>query len=603
MIIDMKKYIRPFLLCAIIATTGIACSKTSLDTSPTDQYAEDAVWKDPALVETFINNLYFRLYEPLTDGRGLGNIVDEAHYRGNAASLNFNKGNITQDDIPAWSYRRYTNWGDLYKSIRNCNIFFSKVEGVPSPAQSIDGKSLKDRMTGEMYFLRGFFYHYLTTLYGGVPIIKEAYGLDDEFTVARNSYEDCIRFIVEDLDKAASLLPNVNTGSNTGRATRGAALALKSRVLLYAASELHNNATIANGYPNPELLIYTSGDRAERWRAARDAAKAVLDLNQYSLYKATPGATDSVAQNLTEIFLTPITTEDIFVKFFTQVMDQRWGLYSSPNGYYGWGTNAPLQEMVDAFEMKDGSPFNWSNPAHAALPYANRDPRFYATILHNGARWRERPQDVKGIDPYNIIQTGVWKRWNATTNAPYDQYGVDTRNSTIENWNGSYTGYYCRKYVDPNFNVQFTRQPVTWRFIRFAEILLNYAEACIALGEEDEARKALNQIRKRAGMPDIEDAGNALLLRYRNERRVELAFEEHRFFDVRRWMIGEEAYKPVHIAKIVYPLNPDKTTATVPVITKEPFESWTWQKKAYFLPILRDERNKNSALVQNPGYN
>ncbi|MET0298521.1 MAG: RagB/SusD family nutrient uptake outer membrane protein [Flavitalea sp.] len=590
------------LIALVIALSGISCSKDFLDTPPTDQYAESAVWSDPALVETFINNLYFRLYEPLTDGRMLANVVDEAHYRGNAASLNFNRGNITQDDIPGWSYRRYLGWADLYKSIRNCNIFFEKVDEVPFADQTVDGKSVADRMTGEVHLMRAFFYHYLTTLYGGVPLIKEPFGLDGEFSTPRTSYAECIDFIIEDLNKAAELLPAAHTGANLGRATRGAALALKSRVLLYAASDLYNANPVTSAFAKPELLGYNGGDRTARWREAKDAAKAVIDLNAYQLYKGNPGATDSIARNITEIFLSPQTEEDIFIKYFTVVMTQRWGLYASPNGYYGWGTNAPLAGYVDAFEMADGTKFNWSDPEHAALPYNNREPRFYATLLHNGAQWRERPEDVKAIDPLNRIQTGVWKRWNATTNTEYEQYGVDTRNSPIENWNGSYTGYYCRKYIDPTVNVQYVRQPTTWRFIRYAEILLNYAEACINLGEDAEARTYINMVRHRAGLPPLTESGAGLMERYRNERRVELAFEEHRFFDVRRWMIGPDAYKSTKVAKIVYKLNADKTTATVPTITHENFETYTWQNKAYFLPILRDELNKNSALVQNPGY-
>src|SRR5690606_4477463 len=132
-----------------------------------------------------------------------------------------------------------------------------------------------------------------------------------------------------------------------------------------------------------------------------DAAKAVMDLGLYELYKADPGPGDSVARNITEIFLTKHTQEDIFVKFFTTPMAQRFGLYTAPNGYHGWGANAPIGELVDDFEMADGTKFNWEDPDHAASPYQNREPRFYATILYNEAPWRERPDDVKGLDPYN----------------------------------------------------------------------------------------------------------------------------------------------------------------------------------------------------------
>lgn len=552
-------------------------------------------------METFLNQIYFRLDEPLTDGRMKANIVDEAHYRGNAPSLNFKNGVITPDNIPAWNYSRLRQWLDLYKTIRFCNIFFSKVDEVPFKEGLVDGKNQRDRMTGEVHFLRAYLYHFLTSTYGGVPIITEAYGLDDEFKAARNSYAECVDFMVTECDQAAALLPDVQTGNNFGRATRGAALALKARILLYAASDLYNTDVFPS-YPNPELIGYTDGNRTARWQAAKDAAKAVIDLNQYTLFRAEPAPSDSVAQNYVDLFMSKSNEEDIFIKFFTVPMGQRMGLYTSPNGYHGWGVNAPIGNVVDDFEMADGTKFDWSNPEHAAEPYKNREPRFYATILYNEAPWRERPNDVKGIDPLNKIQTGRWQRWNSATNSMVEEFGVDTRKSPIEDWNGSYTGYYLRKYVDPNNDAQYVNQTVTWRFMRYTEVVLNYAEACIELGEDAEARTYINKVRTRAGLPGLTESGDALKARYRNERRIELAFEDHRFFDVRRWVIGPEALDVTTVADIVYTLNADHTTATVPTVTHKVFETHTWQDKAYFLPILRDEMNKNDLLVQNPDY-
>lgn len=579
-----------------------ACKQDFLDTQSQEKFTDDAVWSDPALVETFLNQIYFRLYEPLTDGRGTANIVDEGHYRGNSASNLHNNSESTQDNLYAWGYQRNLAWNELYKSIRYCNVFFSKVAEVPFTGTVVDGKTDQERMTGEAHFLRAFNYHYLLALYGGVPLVTEAYGLDSEFAVPRNSYEECIDFIVSECDKAAALLPEVHSGSNIGRVTKGAALALKSRVLLYAASDLHTPNAVISAFKKPELLGYTDNAQEERWRKAKEAAKAVIDLGLYALHKAEPAAGDSVAQNITEIFLTNNTSEDIMVKYFTQVMGQRWGLYSSPNGYYGWGVNAPVANFVDAFQMADGTPFDWNNPAHAKDPYANREPRFYATVFYNGASWRQRPADAQGLDPDNKIQTGTYQRWDAAAGRMYETYGIDTRNGPIENWNGSYTGYYCRKYVDPSVNVQYIRQSVTWRFFRYTEILLNYAEACIELGEEAEARTYINAVRKRAGLPATAATGEALRKLYRNERRLELAFEEHRYFDVRRWMIGSEAYSPAYQAKVVYPLMPNNTTATTPVVTHVKFDDRSWDNKSYFFPILRDEMNKNAKLDQNPGY-
>lgn len=579
-----------------------ACNKDFLDTVSQEEFTDEAVWTDPALVETFLNQIYFRLYEPLTDGRGTANIVDEGHYRGNSASMQFNNSLSTQDNLYAWGYQRYLVWNELYKSIRYANVFFSKVEEVPFTGEVTDGKSDKDRLTGEAHFLRAFMYHYLVALYGGVPLVTEAYDLNSEFMVPRNSYAECIDFIVAECDKAVALLPTAYSGARIGRATKGAALALKSRVLLYAASDLHSPNEVISAFDEPALLGYTDDGKEGRWQKAKNAAKEIIDLGTYALHKAEPSEGDSVAANLTEIFLTNNTSEDIMVKYFVTVMDQRWGLYTSPNGYYGWGVNAPIANFVDAFQMNDGTPFDWNNPEHAANPYANREPRFYATIFYDGASWRQRPADAQGLDPENKLQTGVYKRWDAKINKEYDAYGIDTRNGPIENWNGSYTGYYCRKYIDPNVNVQYVRQSVTWRFFRYAEVLLNYAEACLELGQEGEARQYINLVRKRAGLPATTASGEELKEVYRNERRVELAFEEHRFFDVRRWMIGPKAYSPAFQAKVEYPLNPDKTTSKTPIVRHVKFEDRSWNNKSYFFPIFREELNKNSELIQNPGY-
>ena len=590
------------VVLAVLIAAGINSCTDFLETTPKTEFSETSVWNDPVLVETFINMMYYRLDEPLTSGRMKANLVDEADYRGNAAALDFNNCVITQDVLPGWtSNGRYISWADLYKTIRFCNIFFDKVDEVPFDNAVTDGKTLKERMTGEVHFLRAYLYHNLTCAFGGVPIIEDVYSLGSDFAKARNTWQECVDFMVADLNQAASLLPVENSGRNFGRATRGAALALKSRVLLYAASDLYHTNVFPE-YSNQELIRYTSGDRTARWEAAKKAAKDVIDMGKYTLYKAEPTAGDDVAANITEIYLTPSTNEDIFVKFFTVSMNQTWTLYTSPNGYHGWGTNAPVGNMVDAFEMNDGAKFDWDNPAHAALPYANREPRFYANILYNEAPWRERSDDVKGLDPYNKVQTGVWEVWDGAENRMVEKFGVDTRQSTIEDWNGTYTGYYCRKYLDPTVLPDKVLSSVTWRFFRYAEILLNYAEACIELGEDAEARTYINMVRRRAGLPDITESGDELRKRYRNERRIELCFENHRFFDVRRWVIGHEAYVPATRALIRYKLQPDNTTATVPEIKHEVWQTRKWDKKAYFLPILRDEMNKNSLLINNPGY-
>jgi hypothetical protein len=451
-------------------------------------------------------------------------------------------------------------------------------------------------------------------LYGGVPLITGSYGLEDSTNISRNTFEETVNFIVNDCDAAASFLStdalNVTGGADKGRATKGAALALKARTLLYAASDFYNsNVSWASGYAHPELVGYVGGDRKARWQAAKDACKAVMDLGVYSLYGSlTPATAEEASTNYTNIFLLQETSEDIFVKYFTTKVDENWdgynpGLYNQPNGYHCWGSNCPTGQMVDAYEMADGTAFSWSNPAEAADPYANRDPRFYASINYNGASWRQRPSDVAPSEPTNHIQTGFYEKWDGSKKVTVA--GVDTRGSQFENWNGTHTGYFMRKFMDPSVDAQNYKQTVPWRYLRYTEIVLDYAEACLGLGQEDEAKTYINMVRARAKMPSITSTGSQLVNDYRNERRVELAFEDHRYYDIRRWMIANVAYENNALAAFAtYPLLADHTTSTQPVYSISVAQPHQWNQRFYMLPIGLDEIGRNPQLQseQNPLY-
>lgn len=617
----MKKLYTYIIVILVIGMTW-SCSKDYLALEPLSDYSDAVVWNDPALIETFVNNIYRgALGHPFAIER-LSDYVDESHFTPDWGVNDFNKCLMTQDDLMGWDvdwgwpdptpYTFHFRWGPLYSSIRACNIYFEKMKG-----KEFEDQDHIDRMTGEVYFLRAYLYHYLAALYGGVPIITKPYGLTDEFEIARNTYGETVSFIVGQLDTAALMLPEEYGSANAGRITSGAAMHLKARTLLYAASDLHHDMnTYAPGFSNPELLGYTSGNQDTRWTAARDAAKAIIDLNMYSLYEADPAPGDSVAQNFVDYFISyGYNEEDILLQYFTPNTDESWAgynpaLYCGPNGYHNWGNNCPLGDLVDDYEMKDGSSFDWNNATHAADPYTRREARFYATILYNGCEWRVRPSDVQGIDPYNKIQTGHVYNSAGDLLVP----GVDTRSGPIEDWNGGRSGYYARKFVDPTLDPQYVKQDVPFRHFRYAEVLLNYAEACIELGQDAEALTYLNMIRKRAGQPDLTESGDALRQRYRHERRVEMAYEDQRFWDVRRWLIGPDAYHQSHGVDIRYVTD----VAPAPTNFYQPDGSYwspathavkdiggdtrAWLDKCYFFPIYRDEMNKNSLLIQNPGY-
>jgi hypothetical protein len=433
-----------------------------------------------------------------------------------------------------------------------------------------------------------------------------------------------------------------------GRASKLAAMALKARVLIYAASDLRDistasaKSTTISGFSNKELLGYTTGDRTSRWQAAKDAAKVVLDATSgYKLNLSAPvSAADGKANYIALAMGGGSATSDkgaaielIFQRSASSAYkaEDNWplgglhqGINNGPNGYHNWAGNTPIQQLVDDYEMMDGTKFDWSDPSHAADPYGidpaskKRDPRFYASVLYDGAPWKPRPTDVAGIDPVNQIQTGYYQGKDSKTNDLVTINGVDTRESAVENWNGSRTHYYNRKFIDPDPAVidnQSGFQLVPWPFIRYTEVVLNYVEACIELGLEAEAKAWLNKIRFRAGMPSVTDVGSALKDRYRNERRVELSYEEHRYHDARRWMIAPttlgRGIKVIRVDAVLktgvspnVPYINDRTKYNYTYKTQDDTSNETrkWDDKMYFRPISRNEMSKNNKLINNPGY-
>ncbi|NLU29414.1 MAG: RagB/SusD family nutrient uptake outer membrane protein [Bacteroidales bacterium] len=595
----MKKNLDLSIIILLFGVFNLISCSDFLETKPLTEYSDVDVWEsaDPNLIQSFLSEMYLEV-EHGFEKYPTSVYVDEADARANTGILNTNSGGDSPTSGGYWH-----QWPKIYKEVRNCNIALKNLDR--SPVDEI----LKARFRGEALFLRAMYYHQLLKLYGGVPLITEAYGLSDDFLVPRSSFSDCIEFIVKDCDEAAKLLPLSYSGSDLGRATKGAALALKSRVLIQAASDLHHNiAKIFPDYKNPELLGYTSGNQADRWKRAKQAAKDVMDLGIYDLYKKYPSSPEEAAKNCQNLFLSYGNEEDIFLRYFRP--DWWQGVNTCPlqlyypNGFGGRGNNAPLGNLVDAFEMMDGTPFDWNNPKHSINPYVNRDPRFYAFIIYNGSKVRDMGRDASllTIDPTSTLQTGRYEKWDPETNSKTIIHGLDTRQSSVRPAEAGFTGYYIRKMMDPTIDGWFFAQDIPWRYFRYVEILFNYAESCIELGEDVEAQKYLNMIRKRAGMPDITDTGKTLLGRMRNEKRVEMMYEDQRYYDVRRWILGDYAYNDCYAADILYPLLNDKTTSKVPIITHKVFQKRRWNNKMYFRPIYHDEILRNELLMQNPDY-
>jgi starch-binding outer membrane protein, SusD/RagB family len=529
-----------------------ACTKDVLEKEPLTSYSDATVWKDANLIDAYINNTYRTMPYAYNDygnwwAHSLSCLSDESNRRRNSGYRALNSGALTPSncDRANW-WTEPTSYWDI---IKNCNTFFENI-GVATFDQAI-----KDRMTGEMKFFRAYSYFKLTALYNGVPLIKKTFTLTDDFYLPRNTYDECMEFVINELDEAVSLLPLTYDDSNAGRITKGTAMACKARALLYMASPLNN----------------PSNDQT-KWQKAADAAKAIIDLNIYSLY--SDYGKSYMASTL-------YNSEVIWARLFNQNLFPEFPLEQSlfPNGYYGFGQVNPLQNLVDEYEMLSGK-LPKDDPAYDPQnPYVNRDPRFYNCILYDGAMFQGR--EVETFIPG----------------------GKDTNEGTVTPWNAGETSYYVRKFVDESIiNPGGTNSGNSpWPFFRYNEVLLNYAEAKYYLGDEATCREYLNMIRSRpsVNMPPVTESGLPLLERLRHERKIELYFEEHRWFDVRRWKIAEvvNTFTPTAM-QITKDINTGiKTYAVIDLPAR------TFPNSYYYMPIPQEEMNKNPNLVQNPGYN
>lgn len=536
------------ILIALAVMGLVSCKKDILDTPPLNAVNEVALWSDVNLVENFINEKYkilphFYLYSTLPSHMGYSAASDECFSKFNYESVNrINTGALTPDNMALDS------WTVDYNYIRELNVFFSKVDGISGN----DAK--KSRLLGEATFLRAYCYFDLASKYGGIPLITKVYNATDQnFVEKRSTYDEAVKFVTDELDKAVALLPASYSGKDVGRATKGAALALKSRMLLYAASPLWN----------------TGNDQA-KWTAAANAAKAVIDLNQYALFQGS---------DYHSLFITTDNVEAILSYHQNAEKYQSYSdIHLSPNGYHGWSAYTPTQHIVDEFEMKSGKMIAETGSGYnLQSPYVDRDPRFYANIIYNGGQFRDRP-------------------------AEFFQTGKDSPQSPIENWNASLTGYNWKKYNDESYdlNTQAVGSKTAFIIFRLSEIYLNYAEALNALGNDTEARKYLNLIRTRTGvaMPEVTVGGTDLRDKIRHEREVELCLEGHRFFDVRRWKIAEITdNKPAMGVKITKNTNGTLVFDYTLKVQDRKFLA----PQHYLLPIPKYELDKVK-LVQNPNY-
>jgi len=527
-----------------------------LEKTPIDSFSDDAVWGDEALTEAFANTAYKSIpfgFQQLNGWRFLpyANMSDECNSRNSGTNIQILiQGNASPSysgPMDVWSGPLWSYW----VPISQANQFLDKMK-----LSSID-VVLKDRLIAEMRSIRAYSYFKFISHYGGVPLITKPFSLKDDFKVARNSYSEIMDFIISELDESINLLPLDYDASNDGRVTKGAAMAIKARALLYAASPLNN----------PE-------NNLEKWQAAADATKAVIDMNQYKLYDDYKTLfTQAGGYNTQEIIWG--RPQNINVEIESTVERLLF-----PNGWLGFAHSHPLQNLVDDFETTKGLlPVN--DPDYLPQdPYVKRDPRFYATILYDGASFKNRT--IESFTPG----------------------GLDSPDGIESAWNASETSYYVRKFIDES-KCGCTSGPdgsssPTWIWFRYGEILLNYAEAMYMLGDEETCREYINKVRSRpsVNMPPVTESGEALWKRLVQERRIELVFEEHRFFDVRRWKTATEVFSQDRMRMNVHKdPSTGKKTYTVEFFQPAKFNDWN-----YLAPIPQEVIDQNSLIKQNPSY-
>lgn len=550
---------------ALVIIAGASCNK-DLDMAPDGKLQLDEVFADNTRVEAFLNSCYspmpvkgtryfFWSRGPVvwsddawdTDAEAESWIMAGRMYNGDASAGNHPITNISADA------NNGNYWAAYWTAIRNCTIFINRIGEA-----TVTDEGKRNRMKAEAHLLRAYYYHELLKWFGAVlPIEREAYDFQQDFsTVTKASYYEVVKFIMEDCDVALGTneLPwRISSDGEAGRVNKALAEAIKSKMILFAASPLNNGGQ-------------------DLWQEAYEANKTSLQnlkAQGFELYNKVSFPQTYMSD---VAFIGPEKNEKsaLYNEYFTQNMvysnapADKETIYQSRDGQgniwnidgigaqdgYKSGT-CPSQELVDAYETTDGQPilnlanpyldekhlqpnYNSSNTLYDPQdPYANRDPRFYASIYYNGSKRKAFWNFAEAPESHENYPAPMGNRTRIiATYVGEPQTGIDrsVRRATR-------TGYFERKFLHPNSGGDNPVGGANWKLFRLGEVILNFAEAALEAGHLDEARDATNEIRSRVGMPEL-PAGlsqEELRLRIRNERRVELAMEENRYFDVRRW--------------------------------------------------------------------
>ncbi|MDR0542668.1 MAG: RagB/SusD family nutrient uptake outer membrane protein [Dysgonamonadaceae bacterium] len=575
----MKKI---FIFLLLLASPILYNACDYLEKPASDDITIDMAFQNVITAKRVLNNLYWEvrqaaynlhtrrvLYATATDDAIAGYSIwgNKFHEGAWTPDDNRNAGDNAENDVPTVSF-----WNNTYKRIRRVNLFLENLE------RAAGDETEKQLMFNEARFLRAFFYAELVRRFGGVILLEKSIDPSDYSSLTdqgRNTYAECVEWVVKELDEAAKGLPEIRATAEVGRATTAACYAVKARFLLTAASPLFN--TDSPVLPDYTEIQYWGNYSKERWKAAADAARTVMNMNQnygldVEIYDQTnPTSFDNYFKRFSNIFF-KVGRESVWICHPEYEWDGRMVPFYNRSAQ-GWNWINPTMELADQYEMTNGklpsdpeSGFDFNKPGN------NRDPRFKATISYPGAQYAR----------YNFYP------WIGGTSSHLESQK---------------TGFCIQKFVDEDYNAAISglvvRRNVTQIF-RFAEILLIFAEAQNEyVGPDSEVYDAVNAVRARVGMPALPSGLSMEQMRekIRHERRVELAFEDHRFFDVRRWRIAEETQNGhLHGYDVTKGENSGfyaKVTVGNPI---------KFEKKHYLYPLSTQEILLNPSLQQNPGW-
>jgi hypothetical protein len=593
------KIIKLVLVSSILAILG-ACN--TLDVPPMNIVGDKEAFSSESGITAYMARLYWDL--PIEDfSANSGNIKGNPEnntqdYTGETLKCDPRRSDLGGGDFPYWDY----------VPIRTMNYFLQEIPNYTSNFT----KAKIDAWTGEIYFLRAYHYFAMVKRYGGIPIVKKVLNYPEqsieELKAPRNKEVECINFILSDLDEAIKLLPA--TSLATGRTNKNIANGFKSRVALYGASVAKYGEVQLNG------VLGIPADQAKGYfQIAYDAAKAVNGL--YSLYNKG----GDLANNFSNIFLDQSSSENMWVKFYKYPdYGHSWELFMIPwqiRGAQNYSGRAnPTLDFVEMFDDTDGNPFILNTGTDASpVFYANRidlfakaEPRLKGVVIFPGAEYKGDVIDVrKGIvkagDPITTI---------TSTNSFSDKYN----DLTYQGLSGmgynecTYTGFYIRKWLNPAIprsDVSGSRTETPWIEMRYAEMLLNQAEAAMELNsfgdasKVDDAVSCIRQIRERAGAKRVYTAADLNINLVRKERKMELFFENKIFWDMKRWRTFDTEFSNREI-KVLWPVYVWDQKKYYMKKTVFSDYKYTFQKMRYYQQIPVGEIQKNTLLVQNPGY-